>query len=98
MIVSTYRYYLLSVFILPQVPDRAGPGPKDTSSVLWMYHSHHDETQDTQAGLVGPMIISRRGSPLREDGSPKDVDEERVLFFSAFDERWSFYNEVNIRR
>ena len=63
-----------------------------------MYHSHHDETRDTQAGLVGPMIVTRRGTPLRDDGSPEDVGEERVLFFSAIDERWSFYNALNIER
>src|SRR5262249_41189476 len=26
-----------------RVPERAGPGPMDGSSVLWMYHSHVDE-------------------------------------------------------
>ena len=25
-----------------QVPDRAGPGPGDPSSVMWMYHGHTD--------------------------------------------------------
>ncbi len=29
------------------VPERAGPGPNDASSVMWMYHSHTDETRDT---------------------------------------------------
>ncbi|HVN10466.1 MAG TPA: multicopper oxidase domain-containing protein [Kineosporiaceae bacterium] len=42
------------------VPDRAGPGPHDGSSVMWMYHSHTDEIGDTYAGLVGPIEITRR--------------------------------------
>ena len=29
------------------VPPRAGPGPDDGSSVMWMYHSHTDEVSDT---------------------------------------------------
>lgn len=41
-----------------QVRDRSGPGPKDPSSVVWMYHSHHSEVQDTNTGLYGAMIIS----------------------------------------
>ena len=32
-----------------KVPERAGPGPGDGSSVLWMYHSHTDEVGDTYA-------------------------------------------------
>ena len=40
------------------VRERSGPGPKDPSSVVWMYHSHHSEVQDTNTGLYGAMIIS----------------------------------------
>ena len=42
------------------VPNRAGPGPMDGSSVLWMYHSHTDEVADTNAGLIGPMVITAK--------------------------------------
>jgi manganese oxidase len=71
-----------------QVPDRAGPGPMDGSSVLWMYHSHTNEIADTNAGLVGPMVITRRGS-ARADGSPVDVDREVFSFFSVLNENES---------
>jgi manganese oxidase len=37
-----------------KVPKRAGPGPMDPSTVLWMYHGHVDELADTNAGLIGP--------------------------------------------
>jgi manganese oxidase len=47
--VYTYRW---------AVPDRAGPGPNDMSSVFWMYHSHTDEVADTYSGLIGPMVIT----------------------------------------
>ena len=46
------------------VEERTAPGPSDGSSVVWMYHSHAHETQDTLAGLMGAIIITRAVSPL----------------------------------
>ena len=43
------------------VPERSGPGPKDTDSIVWLYHSHVDEVTDTNSGLIGPILISRKG-------------------------------------
>ena len=70
------------------VPERAGPGPDDPSSVLWMYHSHTDEPRDANTGLVGPIIITARGR-ARADGRPNDVDREFVTLFDIFDEKQS---------
>jgi FtsP/CotA-like multicopper oxidase with cupredoxin domain len=67
------------------VPDRAGPGPNDGSSVMWMYHSHTDEIGDTYAGLMGPMVVTRAGM-ARSDGSPKDVDREVFALFAVMNE------------
>jgi hypothetical protein len=36
-----------------KVPERAGPGAGDPSSLMWMYHSHANEVSDTSAGLFG---------------------------------------------
>jgi hypothetical protein len=80
-----------------QVPERAGPGPGDGSSVMWMYHSHTDEVHDTYAGLMGPMEITRRGM-ARADGSPRDVDREVFALFSVMNENQSPYLEENVRR
>jgi FtsP/CotA-like multicopper oxidase with cupredoxin domain len=79
------------------VPERAGPGPNDPSSIPWIYHSHVDETGDTNAGLIGPIIVSRRGQ-ANADGSPKDVDREFVTLFTVFDENASPYLGANIER
>ena len=68
-----------------EVPERAGPGPHDGSSVMWMYHSHTDEVGDTYAGLMGPIEITGRGL-ARPDGSPKDVDREVFALFSVMNE------------
>jgi manganese oxidase len=78
-----------------EVPERAGPGPHDPSSIMWMYHSHVDEPVDTNAGLMGPIIVTREGM-ANEDGSPKGVDREFITLFTVFDENTSPYLEQNI--
>ena len=60
----------------------------DSSSVLWMYHSHVDKPAETNAGLIGPIVITARGK-AKEDGSPADVDREFVTLFTVFDENVS---------
>ncbi len=85
-----------------QVPERAGPGPNDGSSIMWMYHSHVDEAGDTNAGLVGPMIIYRDNSTTtnRKDPNdiiPKDVDREFVTMFTVMDENRAPYIDQNIQ-
>jgi FtsP/CotA-like multicopper oxidase with cupredoxin domain len=77
------------------VPERSGPGPDDPSSIIWMYHSHFVESRDMNTGLIGPIIISRRGS-TRPDGTPQDVDREFVTAFAIFDETESWFFEKNI--
>ncbi len=77
------------------VPERAGPGPHDPSSILWTYHGHVDEVGDTYAGLVGPIIITKHGE-ANPDGTPKGVDQEFVTMFSIIDENKSPYFDYNI--
>lgn len=79
-----------------KVPERAGPGPNDPSSVVWLYHSHTNELKDVSSGLVGAMIITRRGMS-DENGKPKDVDREFVCLFMLFDENVSWYLDHNIK-
>jgi manganese oxidase len=79
------------------VPERAGPGPGDMSSVLWMYHSHFIESRDMNSGLLGPIIVTRKGS-TKPDGTPKDVDREFVVAFAVFEESASGYFMLNIVR
>jgi manganese oxidase len=44
------------------VPPGAGPGPDDHGSVLWLYHSHTGQPTDDDAGLIGPIIVYKRGA------------------------------------
>ena len=78
-----------------EIPERAGPSEHEGSSAFWMYHSHDDEIRDVASGLIGPMIVTRKGM-ARPDGSPKDVDRELVAGFIEVDENHSWYVEENI--
>lgn len=78
-----------------RVPERAGPGPADPSSVVWLYHSHVDSARDSNAGLIGPILVTAKGR-ARPDGSPMDVDRELVTLFTVLDENESGYLGKNI--
>jgi FtsP/CotA-like multicopper oxidase with cupredoxin domain len=79
-----------------EVPERAGPGPNDPSSIVWLYHSHTNELKDIESGLIGAMIITRRGM-ADADGKAKDVDREFVCLYLLFDENVSWYLDHNIQ-
>lgn len=79
------------------VPERAGPGPGDTSSIAWPYHSHVNSVADTNAGMFGVIIVTARGH-ARDDARPVDVDREYVTLFTVFDENASLYRDENIAR
>ena len=80
-----------------EVPERAGPGPSDPSSVVWLYHSHVTEQRDTNSGLVGAIIVTARGK-AKPDGTPQDVDREFVTLFDIINENQSWYLNQNIAR
>ncbi len=80
-----------------QVPPRSGPGPADPDSIAWPYHSHVNEVSDTSAGLVGAIVIHRRGSLDERRQLPKGVDREFVNLFTVTDENKSLYLETNMR-
>ncbi|HEX6076336.1 MAG TPA: multicopper oxidase domain-containing protein [Micromonosporaceae bacterium] len=80
-----------------QVPERAGPGPMEGSSALWMYHSHADEIGDVYAGLSGFLVVTAKGE-AKPDGSPKDVDHEVFSLFEVVDENSSPLLDSNIEK
>lgn len=79
-----------------QIPERAAPGPRDPSSIFWLYHSHCDEIRDVASGLFGGFVVTRRGEAL-PDGRPKGVDHEFVSMFIAISENESWYLDDNIQ-
>jgi hephaestin len=78
-----------------EVPERAGPGPNDPNSIVWLYHSHVNEYKDVAAGLVGAITVARRGQ-TNADGTPKDVDREIFALFAGFNENQSWYVDENV--
>lgn len=80
-----------------QIPERAGPGPNDPSSIVWLYHSHTDELRDVASGLFGAIIVSARGKAL-PDGRPADVDREFVTMMMVINENESWYLDDNIQK
>lgn len=79
-----------------KLPERSGPGPGDLSSIVWLYHSHTNETRDVESGLMGAIIVSARGT-TRPDGTPRDVDREFATMFIVIDENQSWYLDQNIQ-
>ncbi len=77
------------------VREEAGPGPQDGSSIAWLYHSHNYEPKDVNAGLIGAIVITRKGM-ARADGSPKDIAREFFSLFMIIDENQSRYLNHNI--
>lgn len=49
------------------VPEMAGPGPNGFNCTPWAYYSAADPVKDTNAGLIGPLVICRQGI-LNDDG------------------------------
>lgn len=84
------------VYLWP-VPERAGPGPGDPSSILWAYHSHAHEWRDVSAGLIGPIVVMRRGE-MTASGRPRGVDREFVTLFGVFNENDGSFTAENLKR
>ena len=80
-----------------EVPARAGPGPNDPSSIAWFYHSHVNERRESESGLAGAIVVTRRGM-ARPDGTPQDVDREFVAFFMIYNENYSWFIDSNAAR
>uniref|UniRef100_A0A674K7B4 ferroxidase n=1 Tax=Terrapene triunguis TaxID=2587831 RepID=A0A674K7B4_9SAUR len=86
--INTYRW---------NVPERSGPGTSDPNCISWVYYSTVNFVKDTYSGLVGPLVICRKGI-LNEKGLRRDIDREFALLFMVFDENESWYLNENIEK
>jgi hypothetical protein len=68
----------------------------DGSSVVRMYHSHTEEIADTNAGLVGPMVITAQGMADTATATPLDVDREVFSYFTVENENQSQHLDRNL--
>ncbi|XP_036974943.1 ferroxidase HEPHL1 [Acanthopagrus latus] len=71
-----------------------GPSSTDPPCIPYLYYSATDPAADTNAGLVGPLLVCKKGA-LGTNGIQKDVDKELFLLFSVMDENMSWYLEEN---
>nr|XP_054772811.1 hephaestin-like protein [Lytechinus pictus] len=77
------------------VPESRAPTESDGACTASIYYSSIHRGKDTNAGLVGPLVICKTGS-LDSEGKRTDVDKEFNLFFSVTDENKSWYLQENI--
>ncbi|XP_072525444.1 hephaestin-like protein 1a [Salminus brasiliensis] len=74
----------------------ASPGQAETNCTTFAYYSSADFVRDLASGLVGPLVVCRKGT-LNKNNKRVDVDKEFALLFMVFDENESWYLEENIR-
>ncbi|KAG2463685.1 HEPH protein, partial [Polypterus senegalus] len=82
----TYRWNVL---------ERSGPGPGDSACLTWVYYSMVDPVKDLHSGLVGPLVICRKGT-LMGGGIRRDIHRDFSLLFLIFDENQSWYLNKNM--
>uniref|UniRef100_A0AAZ3RBS8 ferroxidase n=1 Tax=Oncorhynchus tshawytscha TaxID=74940 RepID=A0AAZ3RBS8_ONCTS len=75
--------------------DTHAPTKDDTNCLARAYHSHLHAPQDIASGLVGPLIICKKGT-LDVYGD-KAADYSYVLMFTVSDENMSWYLDDNIK-
>lgn len=65
----------------------AAPGPRDPSSIVWLYHSHVDSVAEINAGLIGTIVVTKKGMERSaQDPRPRDVDVSLTALFMIFNE------------
>ncbi|XP_059711943.1 ceruloplasmin isoform X5 [Haemorhous mexicanus] len=77
------------------VPEDVGPTEQDPDCLTWLYYSAVDAVRDTSSGLVGPLLVCRKGA-LLSSGKQKNVNVEFFLLATVFDENLSWYLDDNI--
>nr|XP_048277617.1 coagulation factor V [Myodes glareolus] len=71
------------------ISEDSGPTPDDPPCLTHIYYSYENLTQDFNSGLIGPLLICKKGT-LTEDGTQKMFDRQHVLLFAVFDESKSW--------
>ncbi|KAI5946229.1 Coagulation factor V [Manis javanica] len=71
------------------ITEDSGPTDQDPSCLTHIYYSYENLIQDFNSGLIGPLLICKKGT-LTEDGIQKMFDRQYVLMFAVFDESKSW--------
>uniref|UniRef100_A0A672TKH8 Coagulation factor V n=1 Tax=Strigops habroptila TaxID=2489341 RepID=A0A672TKH8_STRHB len=78
------------------ITEEVGPREADLPCLTYAYYSHENMAMDFNSGLIGALIICKKGS-LNEDGSQKLFDKEYVLMFGVFDEDKSWQKSTSLK-
>ena len=77
---STFTYHW-------EADSDAAPGPNDASSIVWIYHSHVDAVTEVYDGLIGTIVVTKKGMERApDDPRPKDIDKAFTTLFLVFNE------------
>lgn len=77
---STFTYHW-------EADSDAAPGPNDASSIVWIYHSHVDAVTEVYDGLIGTVVVTKKGMERApDDPRPKDIDKAFTTLFLVFNE------------
>uniref|UniRef100_A0A8B9H8Z8 ferroxidase n=1 Tax=Astyanax mexicanus TaxID=7994 RepID=A0A8B9H8Z8_ASTMX len=68
------------------------PKATDPPCLTYMYISHQDIVRDYNTGLIGTMLVCKKGS-LSDSGDQVHFQQELVLLFGVFDENKSWYSK-----
>uniref|UniRef100_A0A8C3CGB1 ferroxidase n=1 Tax=Cairina moschata TaxID=8855 RepID=A0A8C3CGB1_CAIMO len=79
-----------------EITEEVGPREADLPCLTYAYYSHENVAMDFNSGLIGALLICRKGS-LNEDGSQKLFDKEYVLMFGVFDENKSWQRSSSLK-
>ncbi|KAI5092141.1 hypothetical protein C0J45_17772 [Silurus meridionalis] len=74
----------------------SGPGPTESTCTTYAYYSSASFLKDLASGLIGPLVVCRKGT-LNKTRQRTDVDKEFALLFMVFDENESWYLKDNIQ-
>lgn len=65
----------------------SGPTDFGPSSIVWVYHSHVDSVAEVYDGLIGSIVVTRKGMQRsKNDPRPKDIDVEFTTLYMIFNE------------
>ncbi|XP_060784747.1 coagulation factor V [Neoarius graeffei] len=75
-----------------EVTQDVAPKDADPPCVTYTYFSHHDIVKDYNTGLIGALLICKKGS-LDESGKQVNFHQEFTLLFGVFDESNTWYSK-----
>ncbi|XP_074164404.1 coagulation factor V isoform X2 [Sminthopsis crassicaudata] len=77
--------------------ERSGPENPGSACRAWAYYSAVNPEKDIHSGLIGPVLICRKGTLHKESNRPIDM-REFALLFMVFDEKKSWYFDKKPKR